>query len=150
MTVVTAWLALFVAAAVPAQPKGLPAPEMQTNLERAKWGDPQALFTVHFDHGSTVLTPAAKALLDRAADHLGDGVIEVAGHTSGLGDETADQHLSDRRAQIVRQYLIAHGVAAERLSAVGYGKSEPVDSNATEEGRAHNRRVVLRSGARQG
>jgi outer membrane protein OmpA-like peptidoglycan-associated protein len=140
--------ALFLAGTAYGQ--GHVAPELQTGVERAKYGDPQALFTVHFGHGSAVLTPAARALLDRAASKLGAGSIEVAGHTSGLGDETADKHLSERRAEAVRQYLIAQGVAAERLVAVGYGKAEPADTNKTEQGRAHNRRVVLRAASPQG
>ena len=148
--VTTALFALFVAAAVPAQSSARPDPEKQTDLERVKYGDPQALFTVYFDHASTVLTPTAKGLLDRAAQSLRDGPLQICGHTSGAGDKVADQHLSEQRAQVVRKYLIARGVAAERLSTVGYGLTQPADSNTTEERRQHNRRVVLKPGPPQG
>lgn len=161
---IAAALALFVSAAVCAapraktptqaqtQPQAQPDPENATGLERAKIGDPQAVITVFFALGSAELSPGAREILNAAARQLaGDSAaITVGGHTDGLGESHYNQNLSDRRAQVVRSYLITHGVGAERLTAVGYGKSQPMDSNATEQGRAHNRRVVLKLSAPPG
>ena len=68
-------------------------------------------------------------------------VVEVAGHTDWEGDDVYNMDLSQRRVDSVRQWLIGKGVAPERLTAKGYGESKPIASNATEEGRAENRRV---------
>jgi outer membrane protein OmpA-like peptidoglycan-associated protein len=73
-----------------------------------------------------------------------DLVIEVAGHTDNVGNENWNIGLSLRRAYTVRDFLIAQGVAPERISARGYGSSQPIADNATPEGQAQNRRVELR------
>jgi outer membrane protein OmpA-like peptidoglycan-associated protein len=70
-------------------------------------------------------------------------VIEVAGHTDSTGSDQYNLQLSQRRAQSVASYLISQGVKSERLITVGAGKAYPIASNATEEGRAQNRRVEL-------
>lgn len=67
--------------------------------------------------------------------------IEICGHTDGHGSIDYNQRLSENRAHAVVDYLVAHGIDIRRLSFKGYGKSRPIDTNATEEGRAHNRRV---------
>jgi outer membrane protein OmpA-like peptidoglycan-associated protein len=69
--------------------------------------------------------------------------IEVAGHTDSRGSDAYNIKLSQRRAEAVRDYLISKGIAADRLSAKGYGESQPVADNATDEGRFKNRRVEL-------
>ncbi|MEN8719821.1 MAG: OmpA family protein, partial [Oceanococcaceae bacterium] len=71
-------------------------------------------------------------------------LVEVAGHTDSIGGDAFNQQLSQRRAEAVRQYLIGKGISAERLTAVGYGESEPKATNDNEEGRELNRRVELR------
>jgi outer membrane protein OmpA-like peptidoglycan-associated protein len=70
-------------------------------------------------------------------------VIEVAGHTDSTGSDQYNLQLSQRRAQSVASYLVSQGVKQERLITVGAGKAYPIASNATEEGRAQNRRVEL-------
>lgn len=66
----------------------------------------------------------------------------VEGHTDSVGTDAYNQRLSERRAQAVRDVLVnQYGVEANRLEAIGYGESRPVADNATEEGRAINRRV---------
>jgi outer membrane protein OmpA-like peptidoglycan-associated protein len=67
--------------------------------------------------------------------------IEVQGHTDGIGDPAANLALSQQRAEAVREFLIAQGIAAERLRARGYGATQPRASNDTPLGRAKNRRV---------
>jgi OOP family OmpA-OmpF porin len=72
--------------------------------------------------------------------------VEIAGHTDSTGSESYNQALSQRRADSVREALIAGGIDAARLSAKGYGESEPIADNDTEEGRAKTRRVEMRHG----
>jgi outer membrane protein OmpA-like peptidoglycan-associated protein len=70
-------------------------------------------------------------------------MIMVVGHTDSVGSEQVNQDLSVRRAQSVANYLISKGVMAERIMIWGYGETRPVATNATEEGRAANRRAEL-------
>jgi len=67
----------------------------------------------------------------------------VEGHTDSIGSDATNEELSYRRAQTVHDYLIERGVPAEKIRAVGYGKSRPVADNTTAEGRANNRRVEI-------
>ena len=67
--------------------------------------------------------------------------IEICGHTDGHGSIDYNQRLSENRAKAVVDYLVSHGIDMRRLSYKGYGKSKPIDTNTTEEGRAKNRRV---------
>jgi OOP family OmpA-OmpF porin len=69
--------------------------------------------------------------------------VEIAGHTDNMGTATYNQALSEKRAQAVKAYLVSKGISTNRLTTVGYGLTKPVASNATEEGRAKNRRVEL-------
>ncbi|HHJ39691.1 MAG: cell envelope biogenesis protein OmpA [Methylothermaceae bacteria B42] len=71
-------------------------------------------------------------------------LIEVTGHTDSTGSAEYNQRLSEQRAQSVAQYLMAQGVAPNRVIARGMGESMPIASNATPEGRAQNRRVEIR------
>lgn len=70
--------------------------------------------------------------------------IEVRGHTDGHGSVDYNQRLSENRAKSVVDYLISKGIDIKRLQYKGFGKSIPIDSNATEEGRARNRRVEFK------
>lgn len=69
--------------------------------------------------------------------------ITVSGHTDNVGKDDLNQKLSQDRANSVAQYLSSQGVANARISSVGKGKSEPIADNATENGRAQNRRVEI-------
>lgn len=70
--------------------------------------------------------------------------IELSGHTDAVGSDTANQKLSEARASSVRDYLIENGVRIDKIEAVGYGESEPVSTNDTDEGRQLNRRVEFK------
>jgi len=70
-----------------------------------------------------------------------DMQIEVGGHTDSKGSDSYNQRLSESRAKAVADYLISKGISERRLQYRGYGKSKPIDTNETEEGRARNRRV---------
>ena len=101
---------------------------------------------VNFDNDSSNLRPESLTILDKAVETLkawGDVKVEVAGHTDSVSSDAYNLDLSQRRAETVRAYLIDKGVAADRLSAKGYGESQPVADNKTEEGRFKNRRVEL-------
>jgi outer membrane protein OmpA-like peptidoglycan-associated protein len=101
---------------------------------------------VLFDVDSAVLSQDARYALDDAASvflEYPKTAIVVQGHTDSTGTERYNQELSERRATAVKNYLVGRGVAASRMTALGYGESEPVASNATEQGRAQNRRVSL-------
>ncbi|WP_255449712.1 OmpA family protein [Shimia ponticola] len=69
--------------------------------------------------------------------------IEVGGHTDAQGDEDSNQALSEERASAVRDALIARGIGPGALTAVGYGETQPIADNETEEGRAQNRRTTF-------
>src|SRR5205085_6586482 len=69
--------------------------------------------------------------------------IQVEGHTDSIGTDAYNQTLSEHRAGEVRSYLVAQGVPENSVTAVGYGKADPVASNDTSEGRQRNRRVEM-------
>ena len=70
-------------------------------------------------------------------------LIDVDGHTDSVGNAGYNQDLSNRRANSVANYLASRGVDPRRMSAMGYGLERPIASNATESGRAQNRRVEI-------
>jgi len=101
---------------------------------------------VNFDFDKATLRQDDIGTLDDDVATLkswGDVDIEVAGHTDSMGSDAYNMNLSQQRAEAVRNFLISKGVAADRLTAKGYGESQPVADNATEEGRFKNRRVEL-------
>ena len=102
---------------------------------------------VTFVTGSAQLTPDAKVVLDEAYAALAGQAnlrVELGGHTDSVGSDALNQSLSQRRAESVRKYLVDKGIAADRLSAKGYGESQPIADNKTKEGRQENRRVVFK------
>ncbi len=100
---------------------------------------------VHFDTAKATIQKRSYALLDQVADlilaHPEIGRIEIRGHTDDRGGRAYNRTLSTRRADAVRRYLVADGVPGRRLQSRGFGFSRPIATNATEEGRARNRRV---------
>jgi OOP family OmpA-OmpF porin len=101
---------------------------------------------VLFEEGEAVLTDNAESLLDSAIDILRNNeaaALVVEGHTDNQGDPAANRVLSQQQAEAVVDYLISGGIEAARLSAIGFGDERPLASNATEEGRAQNRRIVF-------
>ncbi|WP_291724548.1 OmpA family protein [Bernardetia sp.] len=83
------------------------------------------------------------AKLGRILNEYPDTRLTIQGHTDDKGDENYNRQLSARRADAVRDYLIANGVKGGRLNTTAYGESAPVASNETEAGRAKNRRVEV-------
>lgn len=109
--------------------------------------------SVLFASNKFVLLPAAQAKLSQVAEALlkgdPDATFVVEGHTDSQGKAEANQLLSVNRANAVREYLVSHGIAADRITGEGHGADRPVVDNKTAEGRANNRRVeiVVRPGA---
>ena len=103
-----------------------------------------SLGDVLFATGKSELRPAALGTLDALLASINkepNRTIVVEGHTDSVGKPGANLELSQRRADAVMQYLVAHGVTPQRIRASGKGEANPVDSNATAEGRQRNRRV---------
>lgn len=103
---------------------------------------------VYFDFDKSDLKPAERAKLDTAAkeiDKLKNGkiIIKLYGHTDSVGTPEYNQALGERRATVVKKYLIAKGVKAEKIEITSYGESKPAADNDTDEGRALNRRVEV-------
>ena len=100
---------------------------------------------VEFETKSFELTEKGTALLDEVIAALESAPEEIrvtiSGHTDDRGSDAANQLLSEQRAQAVLDYLVANGQDPERFETIGYGESLPVDTNATADGRARNRRI---------
>ena len=103
---------------------------------------------VNFEFDSAEIDPASSVVLDAAADQLRECPnvsVRVEGNTDSIGTDAYNQGLSERRSEGVMGHLIGRGVSASRLTSVGYGESQPIASNETDEGRALNRRVELKT-----
>lgn len=101
---------------------------------------------MNFDTDRATLKQGARDILDNAAMAIPkypDVQFRVGGHTDSQGSETYNRGLSERRVASVMEYLVGKGVPVEQLVGVGYGEALPIDSNATAEGRARNRRVEI-------
>ena len=122
----------------PPTPVAVPTPPVHKKI---------VLRAVHFDFDKSTIRSDAAPVLDEAVQILKEegGVAVIAeGHTDAIGTVGYNLKLSLRRAEAVRNYLIAHGIDASRIRTEGFGKSQPVATNDTDEGRAQNRRVELR------
>lgn len=102
---------------------------------------------VFFETGSAELTANSRFELDNLVSALQENIsisIEVGGHTDNVGDAESNRTLSDQRAAAVAKYLQDAGIDGSRVTSVGYGQDQPVDSNDTEAGRASNRRTEIK------
>jgi outer membrane protein OmpA-like peptidoglycan-associated protein len=99
---------------------------------------------VHFESGSSRLTPDSYAILDRVVKSLmayPEVRVEIRGYTDSVGDWEFNLKLSRKRADSVKEYLVNSGISSDRLVSEGYGEADPVESNETASGRAANRRI---------
>ncbi len=106
-----------------------------------------AFHGILFDFDKSTIKAEYKNLFDNAILVLKQNpslTVEIQGHTDSRGSESYNQSLSISRAQAVKQHLVNNGIAPSRLTTKGFGESQPVASNETEAGRAHNRRVVYK------
>ena len=101
---------------------------------------------IYFDFDKAILQPVSFKELDKVVKFMKDNptvVIEIGGHTDSKGTDSYNLNLSQERSESVRTYIIEHGIDPDRITAHGYGESQPETTNNTEAGRAVNRRVVF-------
>jgi OmpA-OmpF porin, OOP family len=99
---------------------------------------------IRFESGRATIDPDSTGLLDRLIEtalRCPAANIEIAGHTDTDGENGFNQALSEKRAQSVMDYLVKSGLPANRFTPMGYGSTQPVASNDTDEGKAQNRRI---------
>jgi len=99
---------------------------------------------IRFESGRETINPDSAGLLDRlvaTAMRCPNANIEIAGHTDTDGEDVFNQTLSEKRAQAVMDVLVKAGLPANRFAPVGYGSSQPVAANDTDDGKAQNRRI---------
>lgn len=104
------------------------------------------LGTVHFDTDKATLTAEGTATLQQAAAAMKanpDVHLRMEGYTDSTGTNPHNDTLSDQRAKTVVDYLTTQGIDRSRLTGEGFGATKPVDTNATAQGKADNRRVEL-------
>jgi OOP family OmpA-OmpF porin len=113
--------------------------ELQENLDDLISGK-----VIEFEFNSDVLTRDGRRLLADIVPPLRqfpDVPVEIAGHADSVGSAAANMDLSRRRAQAVVDFLVERGQDPDRFVVTAYGDTRPIASNATEEGRARNRRI---------
>jgi OmpA-OmpF porin, OOP family len=99
---------------------------------------------IHFETGKDKIKPESYPILDAVVDVLEKSSaikLQIQGHTDDVGTNKANMSLSDRRAASVRKYLVAKGIAVDRLQSLGFGEEVPLVENNSTENRALNRRV---------
>jgi outer membrane protein OmpA-like peptidoglycan-associated protein len=125
--------------------------ELESELEELEARDTDrglvlTLGDVLFDTGAATLRPGATTTIDRLAQFMRDypeRSVRIEGHTDSVGSDELNQALSERRAQAVREALIARGLDEARIGTLGYGEARPVAGNDTAAGRLQNRRVEI-------
>jgi len=113
------------------------------NVPQENW----VLIGINFDFNKATIKPESIPILYNTAEILlknPDVKVEIQGHTDNIGSDRYNQKLSLQRAETVKNFLIAKGVAADRLTTVGYGKTKMIMDNKTEQGRGLNRRIELK------
>ena len=106
-----------------------------------------SVYGINFDFDKATLRADSTPTLEQVLEVLQRDAklkVEVGGHTDNVGKPDYNLQLSDRRAAAVKDWLVAHGIAAARLTSHGYGDTQPLVKNDTEEHRAENRRVELK------
>ncbi len=109
-------------------------------------GKSYKLNDIYFATNSYELTRESMLVTDAFVEFLTENssvVVEIQGHTDNVGNDNDNMTLSDNRAKSVYDYIISTGISADRLKYKGYGKTKPIASNDTEEGRSKNRRTVF-------
>jgi outer membrane protein OmpA-like peptidoglycan-associated protein len=132
----------------PEPPKPEPEPEPEPPPVVVKKERIELDRTIQFEPYSATLIDDSKALLDEVAavlnKHPEIKLVQIEGHTDSKLDTRYNQKLSEKRANAVRTYLVAQGIAKSRLVTKGFGETKPIGDNTTWKGRFQNRRVDLK------
>ena len=116
-------------------------------LDPIEVGTKVRLENVFFDTNKTILRPESFEELDKVVDFLNENpsvTIEIGGHTDDVGSDDYNQQLSQGRAEALRQYIVDAGLDANRITALGYGESQPEVPNTSADNRQVNRRVEFK------
>jgi outer membrane protein OmpA-like peptidoglycan-associated protein len=132
------------------QERDLRARTAGTDVEVIRQGDDLLLNIpsgINFAYNSAAVQPQFQRTLDQVAGVLSEynrTYVDVYGHTDSTGSDSYNQGLSERRAAAVADYLSTRGVQSARIGTRGFGETQPIATNETEEGRAANRRVEIK------
>lgn len=121
--------------------------KLELGIEEARAGQSIQLSSIYFEVGKANLNTAVSSDLDKLIQFMKDNPetrLEIQGHTDNKGSATMNNSLSQSRANSVVEYLVKNGINENRLKAKGYGSALPLADNITLEGRAKNRRVVMK------
>lgn len=121
--------------------------KLELGIEEAKLGQSIDLKNIYFETGKATLNTAVSPDLDKLTQFMKDNPdtrLEIQGHTDNVGSLNLNNKLSQSRANSVVDYLTNKGIDKSRLIAKGYGPSMPISNNTTPEGKAKNRRVVMK------
>ena len=119
---------------------------LDIRLDRIKVGNKLVLNNIVFDIGATGIRPESAPGLQRILKFMNmnpEVKIALNGHTDNTGDANTKRKLSLLRASEILKYLQEKGIMADRMTARGYGMTQPIATNTTEEGRQQNRRVEI-------
>lgn len=145
--------AVPVAPAEPPPPAPQPAPPPPPKTELVE-NEIKLKENVEFETDSAKILPQSEPMLNEVVEtmkaHPEIEHVRVGGHTDNTGTKDHNMKLSNDRAASVKNYLVEHGVEANRLDSKGYGETRPIADNNTEEGRAQNRRVDIHIRRRHG
>lgn len=120
---------------------------IHAEITKMKEGVKMEIQNINFETNSSTLNPSSYEELDRLVEHLkmnSDIKIELSAHTDDIGADAYNFKLSDQRAAAVAEYLVTKGIGKSRIISKGYGKTQPLVPNTSDENRAKNRRVELK------
>jgi OOP family OmpA-OmpF porin len=141
----TATSAASIAVIAPPPAPIVEAPKPVVSKAAEKFCSKPAIINIQFDTNKYDIKPMYDAELKTVADFLKEfpkAKGEISGHTDNVGGRVPNEKLSQRRAESVKNYLVdTFGIAADRITAKGYGYDKPIASNKTREGKAKNRRI---------
>lgn len=134
-----------VASLAPVPKRATPVAPAPADVAPQPPAEPVLVLTNSFAFDSAELSDESRQLLDAIVlvEQDADSMLLVEGHTDSVGTEAYNQGLSERRAGVVYDYLVAAGIDASRVTTRGFGETRPISTNQTPEGRADNRRTEV-------
>lgn len=119
--------------------------EANAMFDKINTGESLTLY-INFETGKSAIKADSQNIIDELSKMLDDNPalkITIEGHTDNVGNAASNKTLSEQRALSVKNSLVSKGVSADRIKTVGYGQERPVADNASDEGKAKNRRVEI-------